>query len=388
MDVTELKGLKFPEKKSDNPPTLICGHGGELCNDDGSLQILDIPENCMLITFGDCGLTYGAQPIYDIIVNNRKNLHYFEDPIKHKDDLERIFKRKIHIHHPNAENETSRTYVNTHYRLIGDHIGKDDNCRLQLSGLVPLQKRNIDKINLTISPTFTCKTNYPFDFYYLASIYPTKSQVAPTFGKQLAKTLPELVEKIPVVTQKFLFEKRPGIYFNPLCRVNNCHIKHVLNRQYKSSRAISKNINTDVDHINRMIDMCLHYDNCQLFNEKKDIIKKIDITKLNEIKKYQVVRAKHYKYDDTENYKEIMAYLDWLINPESENNNSTNINIISENVDNNDFRTIYLANRPKKQNFNYNLVKVGSGKRKRTKKIRKTQTYRDERRTQRTRSKL
>ena len=83
-----------------------------------------------------------------------------------------------------------------------------------------------------------------------------------------------------------------------------------------------------------------------------------------------------------------MAYLDWLINPESENDNSTNINIISENVDNNDFRTIYLANRPKKQNFNYNLVKVGSGKRKRTKKIRKTQRYRDERRTQRTRSKL
>lgn len=369
MDVSELKGLKFPEKKSDNPATLICGHGGELCNNDGSLQILDIPENCMLITFGDCGLTYGAQPIYDIIVSNRLNLHYFEDPIKHKDDLERIFNRKIHIHHPNAENETSRTYVNTHYRLIGDHIQKDDNCRIQLSGLVPLQKKYVDKIHMTISSIFRCNINYPLDFYYAASIYPTKSQVAPMFGKQLAKTLPELVEKIPVVTQKFLFEKRPGIYFNPLCRVNNCHIKHVLNRQYKSSRAISKNINTDVDHINRMIDMCLQYDKCQLFNEKIDIIKKIDITKLKEIKKYQVARAKHFKYDDTEKYLDIISYLSWLIAgaPELKNNDFENKN---NNVDNNNFRTIQLPNRPKKQSFNYNLVKVGASRR-RTRKNKK-----------------
>ena len=387
MDTTDLKGLKFPEKKSDNPPTLICGHGGELCNDDDSLQVLDIPENCMLITFADCGLTYGARAIYDAIVRNIKNLHYFEDPIKHKEDLERIFRRKIHIHHPNAENETSRTYVNTQYSLIGDHMADEEHCSIQLSGLVPLKKKYINQIYTTQSFDFKCKNDYAWGMFYSASIYPSKSQVVPMFRKQLANTLPELVKKIPIVTQKFLFEKRPGIYFNPLCRVNSCDVKHVLNRQYKSARAINKNINTDVEHINKIIDLCVHFEQCYLFNEKKNIIKKLDKTKLNEIKKYLVDRAKFFKKDDTEYYKKILGFLDKLIdsknnsstNNSSENNSSENNSY--ENVDNNDFRMIYLPNRPKKQSFNYNLVKVGSGKRRRTRKIRKTQTYRDERRT-------
>lgn len=371
-DVTDLKGLKFPEKKSDNPPTLICGHGGELCNDDGSLQVLDIPENCMLITFTDCGLAYGAKYIYDIIVRNIKNLHYFEDPIKHKDDLERIFNRKIHVHHPNAENETSRTYVNTDYRLIGDHMADEENCSIQLSGLVPLQKKYVDKIYTTQSFDFKCKNDYAWGMFYSASIYPTKSQVVPMFGRQLANTLPELVKKIPVVTQEFLFKKRPGIYFNPLCRVNNCDLKHVLNRQYKSSRAINKNINTDVEYINNIINLCVHFEKCELFNEKQKIIKKLDKTKLNEIKNYLIIRAKRFKKDDTENYITILGYLDELIDSEnnSSENNSSNNNS-SENVDNNDFRMIYLPNRPKKQSFNYNLVKVGASRRRKTRKHKK-----------------
>jgi hypothetical protein len=97
-NVTDLKGLQFPEKNSDNPPTLICGHGRELCNNDRSLQVLDIPENCMLITFADCGLPYYAIHVYNTILNNKKYLHYFEDPIKHKDDLERIYNRKIQLY--------------------------------------------------------------------------------------------------------------------------------------------------------------------------------------------------------------------------------------------------------------------------------------------------
>jgi hypothetical protein len=363
MDVTDLKGLKFPEKKSDNPPTLICGHGGELCNDDDSLQVLDIPENCMLITFADCGLSYGAKTIYDAIVRNNKDLHYFEDPIKYKDDLERIFRRKIHIHHPNAENETSRTYVNTQYRLIGDHTDKNNECAIQLSGLVPLQKKSIEKILVTESHKFKCTKGHSWDMFYSASIYPSKSQVVPMFGRQLASTLPELVKKIPVVTQKFLFEKRPGIYFNPLCRVNNCDVKHVLNRQYKSSRAINKNINTDLEHINDIINLCVQLGDCLLFNEKKDIIKKLDKTKLNQVRKYLVSRAKHFKHDDTESYKKILGYLDRLINSEPENSNFENQNM--NNVDNNNFRTIYLPNRPRKQSFNYNLVKVGASRRRR-----------------------
>ena len=374
-DITDLKGLKFPEKNSNNPPTLICGHGGELCHDDGSLQVLDIPENCMLITFAECGIAYGALNIYNAIINNKRNLHYFEDPIRYKDDLERIFNTKIHIHHPNAENETSRTYVNIQYKLIGDHTTKDDICSIQLSGLVPLQKKYVEKINTTESLKFKCKSRGLFHFFYSASIYPTNNQIMSFFGKQLADTLPELVKKIPVVTQKFLFEKRPGIYFNPLCRINKCDIKHVLNRQYKSSRAINKNLNTDVEYIKNMIINCMEIEDCSLFDEKKEIFKKLDKSVLKDIRKYIVARAKYFKQDNSDNYIRIIEYIDKIIDDNQESNKY--VNIISENVDNNDFRTIYLANKPKKQSFNNNLVKVGSGKR----RTRKYSRY--ERRAQR-----
>ena len=356
-DITDLKRLKFPEKKSDNPPTLICGHGGELCNDDGSLQILDIPENCMLITFADCGLAYPAIDIYNAIVKNKNNLHYFEDPIKHKDDLERIFYRKIHIHHPNAKNETSRTYVNTHYRLIGDHKDKEDNCTIQLSGLVPLDKKYINKILVTESHPFKCTKDHSWDLFYYASIYPTKNQVVPIFGKQLANTLPKLVEKIPVVSQKFLFEKRPGIYFNPLCRVNSCDVKSVIKRQYNSSRAINRNINTEENYIIHTINNCVEFDDCSLFNKKHHIIDNLDKSVLNKIRDLVVSRANYFKYENNKNYILVLKYIDKILDHDLEVKNNY------ENNNNNSFRKIVLPNRPKKESFNYNLVKVGSARR-------------------------
>jgi hypothetical protein len=210
--------------------------------------------------------------------------------------------------------------------------------------------------------------------FYSASIYPTKNQVVPIFGRKLANTLPKLVEKIPVVTQKFLFEKRPGIYFNPLCRVNNCNIKHVMNRQYKSSRAISKNINTDVEYIRNMIINCIEVGDCAIFKNKRNILSKLDKSVLRDIKQFVVARTIHFKQDNSDNYKRIIKYIDKII--DSENDSNKYVNIVSEDVDNDDiddnddFRTIYLPNIPKKQSFNYNLVKVGSGKR-RTRKLKK-----------------
>jgi hypothetical protein len=251
----------------------------------------------MLITFADCGLSYSAINIYNTIVKNENNLHYFEDPIRYKNELEDIFKRKIHIHHPNAENETSRTYVNTQYRLIGDVID-NERCAIQLSGLVPLKKEYIKQIYETQSSWFKCDALKAWGLYFNSSIYPTKKQIAPFFGKQLAKNLPELAKKIPIVTQKFLFEKRPGIYFNPLCRVNSCDIKNVVNRQYKSSRAIGKNIDKDVNYAIGMIDDCAHDDDCSLFNEKSEIVlENLDISELEFVKDRILKRAKFFKYE-------------------------------------------------------------------------------------------
>ena len=371
-DYTDLKGLKFPEKKSDNPPTLICGHGGELCNDDGSLQVLDIPENCMFITFADCGLSYGAKVVYDAIVKNQKNLYYFEDPIRYKNELEDIFKRKIHIHHPNAENEVSRTYVNTQYSLIGEHI-YDDDYVMSLSGLVPLKKEYTKYIYQTESRKFKFKDLKELGSFYMASIYPTKKQIAPFFGKQLANNLPELAKKIPVVTQQFLFEKRPGIYFNPLCRVNSCDIKSVVNRQYRSSRAIGKNIDKDLNYVVNMIDDCGEFSDCKLFNEKSEIVlEKLDISELEFVKDRILKRAQYFKYDkDNENLGFISRIIDTFIEEKRLNSsntrslNSSNSMSIDSSTDNNNVRKIVVPDRPRKQSFNYNLVKVGASRRRR-----------------------
>jgi hypothetical protein len=66
----------------------------------------------------------------------------------------------------------------------------------------------------------------------------------------------------------------------------------------------------------------------------------------------------------SKNYILVLKYIDEAID------DANNVNIISENVDNNDFRKIELPDKPKKQSFNYNLVKVGSARR-RTRKNKK-----------------
>ena len=362
MEPTDLKGLKFPEKKSNNPATLICGHGGELCNNDGSLQILDIPEKCMLITFADCGLVNFALDIYKLIIKNKDNLEFFENPIKYKDNLEKLFNRKIHIHHANAENKTSKTYVNTQYRLIGN-VKDTINCRLQLSGLIPLQNKYLNQLNIHTlqSSVFDCKDKFPASMYFKGSIFPTDSYIDSLYYKGV-KSIPELVDKIPIVTQSFLFKHRPGIYFNPLCRVNNCRVKDVLTRQYESSRAINKNLNTDMTYIKNMISNCIEEDDCTLFENKASILDKLEKSVLHDIRDYIISRSKHFNKIETRNYINILTYLDSLITEK----------YINGLNDHNDFRTIHIANRPKKHNFNYNLVTVGSGKRRKTVNKRKT----------------
>jgi hypothetical protein len=108
----------------------------------------------------------------------------------------------------------------------------------------------------------------------------------------------------------------------------------------------------------------VEYDDCALYNRKYDMMEKLDKSELNKLKKLVVGRAKYFKYDDKENYTPILEYIDDIL---SDNNN---VNNSPENFNNNDFRTIVLPNRPKKQSFNYNLVKVGSSRRK-TRKLKK-----------------
>jgi hypothetical protein len=133
-----------------------------------------------------------------------------------------------------------------------------------------------------------------------------------------------------------------------------------MNRQYKSSRAINRNLNTEIDYFEKIITNCIEHDDCTLYNRKYHMMDNLDKSELNKLKKFIVKRAKHFKKDDTENYNYILEYIDQILNDDLGVNNN----------DNNDFRRIYLPNIPKKQSFNYNLVKVGSARR-RTRKNKK-----------------
>ena len=365
IEHTDLKGLKFPESKTNNDPILICGHAGEICEDNGKLEVLDIPDGCMLITFTECGLTSVASLIYNAILKNKANLPLFKNPIKYQNELEELFGRKIHIHHANATNKTSRTYVNTVYGLIGEAI-RGEKCHVQISGLIPLTHDGIGSIPKEYasgSAEFACSIKpSDLDFYFTGSIFPSKKQI-----NNLGKIpLPRLVEKIPTVTQQYLFEKRPGIYFNPLCRSNECDIENVLNRQYQSSRSLNKYLNNDVEYMKNIINLCVQYDDCKLYNKKEKNLNNLDVDELISIKDYIIPRAKYAsKFDNNENLDIIFKNIDAIIEEKEYTNNNNN----------NNFRKTQMPTKPERQEFETKLISVGAGKRK-TRKARKHQIMR------------
>jgi hypothetical protein len=403
-------GVSASTLKEHDPkvPLLICGHGADECYDDGSLQVFDVPKGCVYVTFTTCSITNTASIIYRKIFSDINNIKYLNDPIKYQNELEELFGQNIHIHHPDAEDPVSRTYVNSAYGLVGNGADNKEKCWIQLSGINPLNE-NTYKI---LKPLLLKKPNLTFDHdcdddvsriqgfvqltnFYKASVYPTVNQLTNHIRNlretKRIVTTQDVFDTLPVVTQKELFDIMPGIYYNPLCRVVACDSNNITTRINQSSRALfkKKNIIDNKDQFIKLLFNAIHasvdYDRYALYNYLRN--------------EYARKNKYHYNYEyknhimkqiepllsrfDEKRRNDYEGLINYFFHDSSKNtntNSNTNSTItnntysIANNTNtnnNNNFKTIKL-NRPKKYNFNMTPTRVNRGGRRRETRRRKT----------------
>lgn len=347
--ITKEKLIDTSQFKKSKGPFLICGHGGEICLDNGKLEIVDMPDKCVYVTFTECGLTRSGLQIYEKIFKDKHNLKYLNNPIKYQKELEDLFGQRIHVHHKNATELASRSYVNIAYKLIGDHNNKDK-CMIETSGLIEITE-NLYTKKIPIQSSFVdCNEKYALHEYFQGSVYPSK-EILKKYMLEKPLSIKELVENIPIITQKELFELKPGIYYNPLCRVNTCEYSNIRKRQVLSSRALfNKNILSDkeyaIKYISNVLEQCAKYNYCELaINVLDDIYNYYTYDELKEIKDKLVEIFEKTKINNNSKhiYDNFLDYLDIeienkLSNSEKDNSNLSIINEVSNNNNNNNIR--------------------------------------------------
>jgi hypothetical protein len=225
-----------------------------------------VPEGCVYVTFKECGLFAMAEndpknPTYIFFKMFSENNPLLKDPVNNYAKLKEIFGRTLHIHYPEAEHEENRTYTDVEYTTFMNWNSSADfpHPRACRSGLFKLgtnlffedgsffklfkQKfRSNDTIELISKDEmetvftdsdpelYTDTLNQLFDVS-AGSTLQLYSTVSNTFGSSK-------------VSQSNLFEARPGIYYNFVCRSlcetkNSPDLDHVLKgmrRRQKSSR--------------------------------------------------------------------------------------------------------------------------------------------------------
>ena len=266
----EWETIEFPTNPdhTQNLPVVINGHGKDLCKNDnsGELDVRPVPPNCVYVTFTQCSLASYAEVLFEKFYN-KENVVYFNDPIKYQKELEEIFEQPIHIHYPEAEEETSRNYVNNRYSPINVHYKGIDikKCALGSSGIIELSTKL--KKYIGVSDQENCINKYiDLSEYFEGSIYPSYE-----FMNSYLIAINDIgAINRPRITQSEMFEKRPGIYFNPLCRVveKGCSKKALLRRQ-KSQQlrriTLKPGFKEDITHIEfiyELLDNCIEEKTC------------------------------------------------------------------------------------------------------------------------------
>ena len=298
-----------PSKQELNHPTVILGHGADKCNADGKLEELIVPPNCVYVTFGLCGLTtfYDKKKYMKFFDPNNKK--YLDDPITYEKELKQIFNDDgIHVHKPGT------TYINAKYTPSSFLHGTGQQ---NMSGVVPIDGISVH-VTLetgTLPPGWTAKmgTNgIPFYVHtdgrpsqwdmplpdhltrndavklFKYSIYPTEDDVKEEYDAHAQNKLKQpffkfLDSRIPPITQQELFELRPGVYYNSLCRVVDKQCKYHQKLRRAQSLADMKtdmktmlnenDIKTFDDRISLLLNACTEVD-C---DEIDDITKELPL---------------------------------------------------------------------------------------------------------------
>ena len=231
--------FSYPSSKKDNPPTVVLGHSNDVCIDD-TLEELIVQPNCVYVTFTECGLVSYVKDIKIKKFFDPENRKYLEDPIKYEDKLTKIFD-DIHIHKPGD------TYVNTQYL---PNSSFPLNHRYGMSGVIPIDGDS-KFINSFIYNSTTPKERIENSYEY--SIYPLKKAVSEELENQeklqpsKEKLYDTFSNSIIPISQKILFLLRPGVYYNPLCRVIKKGCSTNVGRRRRHSLNVRKIKITEVD---------------------------------------------------------------------------------------------------------------------------------------------
>ena len=233
------------------------GHASDL------IETIPVPKGCVYVTFTLCG---------EISKDSYRILKAFEDPairdllkdpVKHIVRLTEYFGSSLHVHYPEAEDPTSRTYFNTKYKPFLGHSVKDHPiCFSKKSGLYRLGDLATYKVPAALissevhadirpyTASFSCDDiNEPaLKYVYKGSLYPTFEQILEDFDsleKPISfQTMTQITKKYKY-TQEWAFEKYPGVHYNFVCRGhahNEDNIKNspILRRRRNSFNAAKK----------------------------------------------------------------------------------------------------------------------------------------------------
>ena len=295
--------LAKPSKQEVNPPTVILGHAGDVCLDNGKLEELVVPPNCVYVTFTACGLI--AMQYRDIYMKffHPENKVYLDDPIKYENELEKIFGQSIHIHKPGT------TYINSTYYPTGYHTQYDKKADLYLmSGVIPIDGKSQFIEGFSIPHYDPSGLAYTIHKLFKYSIFPTQADVIVQYNQirrfvraNESKSMLTELHRGMIITQKELFELRPGVYYNPLCRVveKACINEPVLRRA--KSVASMESMNRVVSYgtyAKNGIGTCLYNNDCDAIDRLIEMLPQLTPSQISEIDSV-AMQGYYLKYRDS-----------------------------------------------------------------------------------------
>jgi ankyrin repeat protein len=179
---------------------IILGHGSE---EFGVHR--PVPAGCVLVLTEECGML-GTLPwqLYPIF-SNPENKRFFDDPISHKADIERLLGKPIEVL------VEGQPYPGVEYTLLSYNT-PDKASTAEPSGVYKLPSPNFiyhpERRGRMRHAVFRDEIQKAF----AGSVFPKNLK----FGK---KSLYEIADLSGVkITQERLFQTNPGIYYNLLCR--------------------------------------------------------------------------------------------------------------------------------------------------------------------------
>lgn len=192
---------------------IVLGHASESLT-----RVSKVPEGCMFILAEECGVkgTF-PHPLFSIF-SNAEYTHLFMNPIENKERLEKLLNKKFKIYQPNQE------YPVINYTLLNDSENTNTNdeniLNIEPSGVYKLpvtdgswvynsSKRGLSRYTMKVNKNEIKEEEIKRIFS--GTVAPDISTLRST---QTKRSLTQLLK----TNQESLFAKKPGIYYNFLCR--------------------------------------------------------------------------------------------------------------------------------------------------------------------------